>query len=88
MKIFITGVTGFLGRHLALRMLKLGHEVAGNDNYIGSAKSNLLKEIDFYEIDCLDLEEMTKATKGSDIVYHAPAMAHEGLSVFAPYYMQ
>ena len=87
MKIFITGVTGFLGRHLALRMLKLGHEVAGNDNYIGSAKSNLLKEIDFYEIDCLDLEEMTKATKGSDIVYHAAAMAHEGLSVFAPYYI-
>ena len=33
MKIFITGITGFLGRSLALRMLELGHEVYGNDNF-------------------------------------------------------
>jgi UDP-glucose 4-epimerase len=31
MKIFITGVAGFLGSHLADRMLELGHEVVGND---------------------------------------------------------
>ena len=35
MKIFITGIAGFLGSHLAKRLLILGHEVYGNDNLIG-----------------------------------------------------
>ena len=35
MKIFITGVAGFLGSHLADLMISQGHTVAGNDNMIG-----------------------------------------------------
>ena len=35
MKIFITGVAGFLGSHLADLMISEGHTVAGNDNMIG-----------------------------------------------------
>ena len=35
MKIFITGIAGFLGSHLADRMIALGHEVCGNDTLIG-----------------------------------------------------
>ena len=38
MKIFITGVAGFLGSHLAERMFNIGHEVLGNDNLIGNVK--------------------------------------------------
>ena len=34
MKIFITGVAGFLGSHLAKKMVKLGHDVSGNDTLI------------------------------------------------------
>ena len=34
MKIFITGIAGFLGSHLAKRLKNLGHEVFGNDNLI------------------------------------------------------
>ena len=47
MKIFITGVAGFLGGHLAKRMLDLGHEVSGNDNFIGGELSNVPKEVKF-----------------------------------------
>ena len=47
MKIFITGVAGFLGSHLAKRMLDLGHEVIGNDNLIGGDLVNLDKRISF-----------------------------------------
>ena len=35
MKIFITGIAGFLGANLADHFLKLGHEVHGCDNLIG-----------------------------------------------------
>jgi UDP-glucose 4-epimerase len=84
MKIFITGIAGFLGSHLADRMLALGHQVAGNDTLIGGYLDNVPKEADFYIIDCCDIDEMTKAIAGSDVVIHAAATAHEGLSVFSP----
>ncbi len=84
MKIFITGVAGFLGSHLANRMIKLGHEVYGNDNLLGGEINNLNSKINFFETDCNDLEKMTKIINGVDIVYHCAATAHEGLSVFSP----
>jgi UDP-glucose 4-epimerase len=84
MKIFITGIAGFLGSHLADRMLALGHQVAGNDTLIGGYLDNVPKEAEFYKIDCCDIDEMTKAIAGSDVVIHAAATAHEGLSVFSP----
>jgi UDP-glucose 4-epimerase len=49
MKIFITGVAGFLGSHLANRMIQLGHEVYGNDNLLGGEKNNLNSKINFFE---------------------------------------
>jgi UDP-glucose 4-epimerase len=84
MKIFITGIAGFLGSHLADRMLELGHEVAGNDTLIGGYLDNVPPNATFYQIDCCDIEAMTKAMAGTDIVVHAAATAHEGLSVFSP----
>lgn len=84
MKIFITGIAGFLGSHLADRMLELGHEVAGNDTLIGGYLDNVPPNATFYQIDCCDIESMTKAMAGTDIVVHAAATAHEGLSVFSP----
>jgi UDP-glucose 4-epimerase len=84
MKIFITGIAGFLGSHLADRMIALGHTVAGNDTLIGGYIDNVPKQAEFYQIDCCDIEEMTNAMKGSDVVYHCAATAHEGLSIFSP----
>ena len=84
MKIFITGVAGFLGSHLADRFLQLGHEVAGNDTLIGGYLDNVPQDVKFYTIDCCDITSMVDAMKGSDIVIHAAATAHEGLSVFSP----
>ena len=84
MKIFITGVAGFLGSHLAKRMIDLGHEASGNDNLIGGEKSNLPEKIKFFETDCNDLEKMSDIIKGNEIIYHCAATAHEGLSVFSP----
>ena len=84
MKIFITGVAGFLGSHLADRMLELGHEVAGNDTLIGGYIENVPGKVQFYQIDCCDNERMSKIMTGCDVVIHCAATAHEGLSVFSP----
>ncbi len=84
MKIFITGIAGFLGSHLAKHLVDLGHDVSGNDNMIGGDLENISKKIKFYKEDCTDLKKMTELTKNVDVVYHCAATAHEGLSVFSP----
>lgn len=84
MKIFITGIAGFLGSHLADRMLSLGHEVIGNDTYIGGYTDNVPTNAVCHKVDCCDLQQMKEIMSGVDIVIHTAATAHEGLSVFSP----
>ena len=84
MKIFITGIAGFLGSHVADRMIQLGHDIVGNDTLIGGYMDNVPQGATFYNIDCCNLHELTNAMVGCDIVLHAAATAHEGLSVFSP----
>ena len=84
MKIYITGIAGFLGSHLAKKLKNKGHKVGGNDSMIQGDIENLPKDINFDKIDCCNYSEMVKNLKGYDIVYHCAATAHEGLSVFSP----
>lgn len=84
MKVFITGIAGFLGSHLAERMHDLGHEVVGNDSLIGGDIDNVPEYATFHHIDCTDLDAMTKAMEGCSVVIHSAATPHEGLSVFSP----
>ena len=84
MKIFITGLAGFLGSHLADRFIELGHTVIGNDTLIGGYRDNVPKKAELFVIDCCDNEKMAYAMEGCDIVVHTAATAHEGLSVFSP----
>jgi UDP-glucose 4-epimerase len=84
-KIFITGVAGFLGSHLADAMLKLGHSVSGCDNLIGGYLENVPEDVDFHQVDCCYLNTMIKLLKDVDIVYHTACTAYEGLSVFSPH---
>lgn len=86
-KIFITGVAGFLGSHLADRFIEKGHEVVGCDNLIGGYADNVNPEVEFYTYDCKFRNSMLKITKDIDVVYHAAATAYEGLSVFSPHYI-
>lgn len=83
-KVFITGVAGFLGSHLADSFLRKGYHVIGCDNLIGGYLDNLSDEVEFYQYDCKYLNSMKKVMQGVDTVYHCAATAYEGLSVFAP----
>ena len=52
MKIYITGIAGFLGSHLAKKLTDQGHEVGGNDSMIQGDLENLPKNISFHKTDC------------------------------------
>ena len=84
MRVLITGVAGFLGSHLADRMIALGHEVRGVDNMSGGERANVPSAVDFAEIDCRDFGSVRDEARGCQIVYHCAAHATEGLSVFSP----
>ncbi|MFP9062472.1 NAD-dependent epimerase/dehydratase family protein [Natrialbaceae archaeon A-chndr2] len=83
-RIFITGIGGFLGSHLAEWFLERGHEVAGNDTLVGGYMENVPEGAAFHRVDCTDVEAMKTAIGGSDVVYHTAALSYEGASVFAP----
>lgn len=83
--VFITGVAGFLGSHLADKFLAEGYTVKGNDNMIGGYLDNVPEGVEFHQIDCNDFAKMKDLLDGVDIVYHCAATAYEGFSVFSPH---
>ncbi|MBN2546816.1 MAG: NAD-dependent epimerase/dehydratase family protein [Spirochaetes bacterium] len=84
-KIFVSGVAGFLGSHLAEALIKEGHKVVGCDNLIGGYIDNVPEGVDFHQVDCKYLNTMKELLNGVDIVYHCACTAYEGLSVFSPH---
>jgi UDP-glucose 4-epimerase len=84
MRAFISGIAGFLGSHLADRLLAMGHDVVGCDSLLGGELINVPPDAEFYQYDCRDINAMAKIIRGCELVYHCAATAYEGLSVFSP----
>ncbi len=97
MRIFITGVAGFIGSALAFRCLREGHFVAGIDNFdpyydVSLKKKNLLKLRDFenfkfFEIDIRDRENLEKLVNKieADFIIHLAARPGVRSSLKDPY---
>lgn len=89
MKIWITGIAGFLGSHLAEALIAKGHEVFGNDTLVSGEAKNVPAKALACSTDCRNWANMRDAlalarAQPIDVLYHCAALAHEGLSVFSP----
>jgi UDP-glucose 4-epimerase len=85
MKFFVTGVAGFLGSHIAERLIFENHEVVGVDNLIGGYIENVPDRVDFHNFDLANLDSLNSGImKNVDVVVHSACTAYEGLSVFSP----
>lgn len=71
-KVLITGGTGFLGVHLARRLLKNGYEVTLFDIAKLDAK-DLIDKVKVIKGDIRNYKNVEKATKNQDFVVHAAA---------------
>lgn len=84
MKILVTGAAGFIGSHLAERLLKEGYAVAGVDSFLDYYPRRIKehnvrglngkKGFEFIEGDILDLD-LAKLLDGVDAVFHQAAIA-------------
>jgi UDP-glucose 4-epimerase len=78
MKIFITGVAGFIGSNLARALLEKGYEVAGLDNLSQGYLLNMEEfqenpRFTFFKDDIRDEAAMTHAAQDCDVVVHLAA---------------
>jgi UDP-N-acetylglucosamine/UDP-N-acetyl-alpha-D-glucosaminouronate 4-epimerase len=85
--VLITGGGGFIGSHLADRLLALGREVRILDNFATGRRSNVLRLADAVELvegDIRSYERVYNAVAGSEIVFHQAALPSVPRSVQDP----
>lgn len=85
----VTGAAGFIGSHMADRLMAEGHQVIGVDNFASGRPENIehLKDearFSFRTIDICDLAAMTDAMKGVDWVFHFAGIGDIVPSIEAP----
>jgi UDP-glucose 4-epimerase len=80
MRYFVTGAAGFIGSNLVDRLLALGHEVTGFDNF-STGQRRFLEQASrstaftLIEGDTLDTAALARAVRGADFVFHLAANA-------------
>jgi len=86
----VTGGAGFIGSHIAERLLKDGNEVRIVDNLITGKTENLdyLKSLDgdltIHQVSITDYDDILPAFEGAEVVFHQAALASVPRSVNDP----
>ncbi len=77
MRVLITGIAGFIGSHLADRLVRLGHEVVGIDDLSTGSMRNIEDSADGIQVVVGDIRDnlSTRFRLGPsfDVIYHAAA---------------
>ena len=83
----VTGGAGFIGSHIAERLVKGGHSVRILDNFVAGKEENLTTFRDGIELirgDIRDAKVVSEAAAGVDVVFHEAALGSVPRSVADP----
>ncbi len=83
----VTGGAGFIGSHIAERLVGLGHDVRILDNFSTGRRENLASfedGVDVLEGDLRDVPSVERAVRGVEVVFHEAALASVPRSVSDP----
>jgi UDP-N-acetylglucosamine/UDP-N-acetyl-alpha-D-glucosaminouronate 4-epimerase len=83
----VTGGAGFIGSHIAERLVRDGHTVRVMDDLSSGYEGNLASirdEIEFIEGDIRDAQVVNEAVKGTHVVFHEAALGSVPRSVADP----
>lgn len=86
MRIFITGIAGFLGSNLSHKLIEEGHDVFGIDNLVGGDQNSVHPKAVAWTWDCTDWYCVNQALEVAqpEVIIHTACYPHEGLSMFSP----
>jgi len=76
MRCLVTGAAGFIGSHLAERLVRDGHEVVGIDDLSAGSRENLVDapQVDLVVGDVRDAELVRRLAGGCAVVFHLAAV--------------
>jgi UDP-glucose 4-epimerase len=84
MKAIVTGGAGFIGSHVAERLVRAGHEVLVIDDLSGGFRDNIPEGARFTHLSITQPLDEVFARFRPEVVYHLAAYAAEGLSHHIP----
>jgi len=73
MKAVVTGVGGFIGSHIATKLITLGHVVIGVDDLSAGYVINIPEGVQFFQKDVCDIMLYSEILKGVDVIFHNAA---------------
>lgn len=79
MQVVVTGGAGFIGSHLARKLISLGHHVTIIDDLSTGRIANIPEGASFVEADITEIKPVTEALINANIVYHLAAISSVAL---------
>ncbi|MCP8305472.1 MAG: NAD-dependent epimerase/dehydratase family protein [archaeon] len=91
MRALVTGGAGFIGSHLSEALFRMGHDLVILDNLSSGSKQNISylvnkhKGIELFMGDCTKIEDIKRALRDVDIVFHLAANPEVRLELNDPH---